>query len=428
MPKHEHFEELCAAASVGQATPEELVELEGHAAECATCRQTYADYLHLAARQFAAAEHNLTLSPQEAEECLNSELFIRRFFERAEREGIVFSRDVGREAGKASPISFAVLRRNVWNIPVTAAAAVALIAVAVSAIHLREKGQFSDARAPISVKTNQSPAQSEAAKVLEQRVVDLTAINSKLQAQVNQMSAELRNASVRLTSTETDLESSSQERRQLILKRDSLEAELENVRQELVASEAAAANAQQEVAKLRNHASDVDATLVVDEVKIHELKDELGEKSAALDREGQLLVNGKDVTELMAARNFHIVDVVDTDPRGKTQPAFGRIFFTAGKSLIFYAYDLNEAKMQKASYQYKVWARKEGEDKEVKNLGIFFSDDKAQRRWVFKCDDPKVLAEIDSVFVTLEPAGGDPSHPKGPNLMYAYLRGQPNHP
>jgi hypothetical protein len=59
---------------------------------------------------------------------------------------------------------------------------------------------------------------------------------------------------------------------------------------------------------------------------------------------------------------------------------------------------------------------------------MFYSDDKAQRRWTFKCDDPKILTEIDSVFVTLEPEKGDPSHPHGPNLMYAYLRGQPNHP
>jgi hypothetical protein len=93
-----------------------------------------------------------------------------------------------------------------------------------------------------------------------------------------------------------------------------------------------------------------------------------------------------------------------------------------------YAYDLNDSKMQKANYQYGVWAKKEGGDKQVQRLGIFYSDDKAQRRWVFKCNDPKVLTEIDSVFVTLEPTNGDPSHPKGPNRMYAYLRGQPNHP
>src|SRR5204863_10085750 len=128
------------------------------------------------------------------------------------------------------------------------------------------------------------------------------------------------------------------------------------------------------------------------------------------------------------ARNLHIVDVVDTDPRGRTRPSFGRIFFTEGKSLVFYPYDLSDARIEKAGYQYRVWAKKEGGDSKVKNLGIFYSDDKTQRRWVYKCNDPSVLNDIDSVFVTLEPANADQARPKGNNLMYAYLRGQANHP
>lgn len=130
----------------------------------------------------------------------------------------------------------------------------------------------------------------------------------------------------------------------------------------------------------------------------------------------------------MAARNLHIVDVVDTHARGKTRPAFGRIFFTEGKALIFYAYDLNDARTEKANYQYKIWAKKEGPDKKIISLGMFYVDDKAQRRWVFKCEDPNILNEIDSVFVTLERPNSDSSRPRGQNLMYAYLRGQPNHP
>jgi len=43
-------------------------------------------------------------------------------------------------------------------------------------------------------------------------------------------------------------------------------------------------------------------------------------------------------------------------------------------------------------------------------------------------NDPNVLNEIDSVFVTLEPPDGNPNQPKGDKLMYAYLRGQANHP
>ena len=172
----------------------------------------------------------------------------------------------------------------------------------------------------------------------------------------------------------------------------------------------------------------METKLVADQVRLRDLEQGLKETSASLDQDRQLLSLGHDVTDLMGARNLHIVDVADTDSRGKTRPAFGRIFFTEGKSLIFYAYDLNEAKMQKANYQYQVWAKKEGPNRQARRLGIFYSDDKAQRRWVFKCDDAKILQEIDSVFVTFGRPDGDPSHPEGSSLMYAYLRGQPNHP
>src|ERR1039458_7870610 len=108
--------------------------------------------------------------------------------------------------------------------------------------------------------------------------------------------------------------------------------------------------------------------LVAERVKIEDLTEDLKDKSAALDKERELLAVGHDVTELMGARNLHIVDVVDTDPRGKTRPAFGRIFFTEGKSLLFYAYDLNPAKIQKANYQYRIWAKREGADRQIKRL------------------------------------------------------------
>ena len=75
-----------------------------------------------------------------------------------------------------------------------------------------------------------------------------------------------------------------------------------------------------------------------------------------------------------------------------------------------------------------VWAKKEGQNRTPHRLGIFYSDDKAQNRWVFKCEDANVVREIDSVFVTLGRPNGDPTHPQGSNLMYAYLHGPPNHP
>jgi len=109
-----------------------------------------------------------------------------------------------------------------------------------------------------------------------------------------------------------------------------------------------------------------------------------------LNRERDLLTADRDIRELMAARNLHIADVFDTDAKGKTRPALGRIFFTEGKSLISYAYDLNDNRVQNAGYNYRVWGKKEGRGQQAKSLGIFYSDDKQQKRWVFKYDDPKV--------------------------------------
>jgi hypothetical protein len=60
-------------------------------------------------------------------------------------------------------------------------------------------------------------------------------------------------------------------------------------------------------------------------------------------------------------------------------------------------------------------------------LGVFYEDNATKKRWILKCDDPKTLAQIDAVFVTVEPNGGN-HKPSGKSLLFAYLRVDPNHP
>ena len=427
MLRHEHFEEICAAASVGQATGEELVELEQHASECGRCKHAYFNYLNVAAQQFATAKQDPTISPKAIEECIDSELFIRRFLDRAEREGITFSRDVEETVKLRAAIPFAFSRTVAWRMPAAAIAATLLFAAFASSAYLywRDSLNRAGSRPESQLSLRKKPAPVTAADL---RIAELANANLKLQAEVEHLSGELREMNDRLVANEADLKATSQDRRALASNRDALELRLEEVQRELTNSQARVANAQQEAMSQHQRAADMEATLIAEQVKLHDLESGLKEKSVALDQERQLLSLGHDVTDLMGARNLHIVDVVDTDGRGKARPAFGRIFFTEGKSLIFYAYDLNEAKMQKANYQYQVWAKKEGPNRQAQRLGIFYSDDKVQRRWVFKCDDAKILREIDSVFVTFGRPDGDSLHPEGSSLMYAYLRGQPNHP
>ena len=428
MLKHEHFEELCAAASIGQATGEELLSLEGHIAECDACRQAYLDYLNVAAHEFVAAKQDPTLSPHEAEECLNSELFTRRFFDRAEREGIIFSPEIDLNTKLPAPVPFAFSRLPFWQTPTRLMAATLFLAVAVSAAYFYGRDSLNHNRIAAEVGHGNLAATVLPIMADDPDVEKLSAANTTLQRQVDYLTGELHKVNDQLYASEMNLKATARDRRKLASDRVSLEMQSQHLQQELARSEVVAANAIEDAGAQRHHAADLEAKLVGDEMKLRDLQQGLKETSAALDQEHQLLSLGHDVTDLMGARNLHIVDVVDTDSRGKTRPAFGRIFFTEGKSLIFYAYDLNEAKMQKANYQYQVWAKKEGPNRQARRLGIFYSDDKAQRRWVFKCDDAKILQEIDSVFVTFGRPDSDPSHPEGSSLMYAYLRGQPNHP
>ena len=426
--KHEHFEELCAAASIGQATAEELAQLEQHTSECAACRQTYFDYLNVASLEFAAPRQAPSLSSRDLEEALNSELFTRRFFDRAKQEGIVFSSQVHKSTKIVAPVRALPSRRLFRPGWAAAIAAGVILAVVGSSSYFHWSRGFSKKKDTSAAIPNSFGSGPPTMPALDRRIQELTAVNVDLRLQIERLNTELSKKDDQLVGVEANLRATSQDRRNLASDRDALQAKLDTALQELGKTESLVAAAQQEASTQTTYAKDIEAKSVADQVKLRDLEDSLNEKSALLDHDRQLLRASHDVTDLMGARNLHIVDVVDTDARGKSRPAFGRIFFTEDKSLIFYAYDLNQQKMQKADYQYQIWAKKEGPNQRPMRLGIFYSDDKAQSRWMFRCDDPKVLREIDSVFVTFERSGSDPSHPEGPSLMYAYLRGQPNHP
>jgi hypothetical protein len=180
----------------------------------------------------------------------------------------------------------------------------------------------------------------------------------------------------------------------------------------------------QDLEQMRTAASNKEAQLVAQQYRINELSEQLESQKTAIDREQQLLAAGRDIRDLMTARNLHIIDVHDQDPHGESRP-FGRIFLTEGKRLIFYAYDLDTVKVKNASFQ--AWGQRIDGGKAAVNLGIFYVDDQKQSRWALKVEDSNLLKTIDSVFVTVEPSGGT-KKPSGKKLMYAYLRNPINHP
>lgn len=428
MVKHEHYQEICAVASVGQASGAELAELQQHMASCAECRQRYFDFMEIGASHYAVTTDNPELSATEANACIDSALLRERFFKRAESQGIVFSH-AGTDATLPEPRIHFFTQKNWPALAARAAAAVLLVAaVGLSGYYLGGRRVHTASLATHSSGSHDPAHVDSDGQQLRSRLASLEAENLSLTTELES----LKSSYTRATSAFARLQDNNAETEK---QRSALSADLKGRDETIGQLQKRVEESQSAVASLRGELEIVQvgraedqANLIESQVRIRDLSDQLAEKSSALEREKELLLAGRDVRELMASRNLHIVDVFDTDPKGKTRPAFGRIFLTEGKSLIFYAYDLNDPRVQSAGYHYRVWGKREGPSQRAKSLGIFYSDDKSQKRWVLQYDDPKVLQEIDSVFVTLEPPNENQSQPKGDKLMYAYLRGQANHP
>lgn len=159
---------------------------------------------------------------------------------------------------------------------------------------------------------------------------------------------------------------------------------------------------------------------------IDQLSMQLRERDETVAEQQQLLAPDRDIRELMGARELYIAEVYDVEHSGTRKP-FGRVFFTKNKSLIFYAYDLDQQPGVTNASAFQVWGCHGADRKRAMNLGIFYMDQANDKRWVLKVDDPKTLKQIDSVFVSVEPNGGSPK-PGGNQLLFAYLRMEPNHP
>jgi hypothetical protein len=162
------------------------------------------------------------------------------------------------------------------------------------------------------------------------------------------------------------------------------------------------------------------------ESKVARLSVEMSDKERRIVEDEQFLNSDRDIRELMGARQLYIADVFDVDSRSRTRPPFGRIFYTHGKSLIFYAFDLDNQKGAVRASAFQVWG-KSANAKMARSLGILYLDNESNRRWLLRSDNAEQLEKMDSVFVTVEPQGGSPK-PTGKPFLYALLRKEANHP
>jgi hypothetical protein len=420
MPKHEPFEEMCALAALGELPQEGREELREHLRECTSCRASLEQFSSVLNELPVVANDSSLPRPKLLR---RDDGYRERFLERARGEGISLSTQVD-DAARERRLSWRLPHPAMsWPALTAGALALALLSIAFQVYSAVQRDARRDNH-QTTANAIASPAQAPSAQ----------ANGSSNQSTIERLQAELVRAGAQVSELRQRLDTLEHAELVASTERADLNSKLQQAREmnaelskELSARELKMASLQGEITSLQGERAQVGASLSQQQSQVKYLSDQLQSSRDALTRREQLLAQGRDVRELMGARNLHIIDLYDADGRGRTQKTFGRVFYTEGKSLIFYAFDLDEAKLAKAGFTYQAWGEREGQQGSVKRLGMLYVDDHAQKRWVLKVEDPDRLAEIDSVFVTLE-RSGEPKTPRGQKLLYAYLRSGANHP
>jgi hypothetical protein len=416
-PPHEHFVELCALSTSGTLGAEEWKELREHLAGCAKCRKTKQEYEALITSTIPAlapddgladtgAAHD-PLPPVSAEYALLEKL-------EAETES--------RVAEPIPPTPLPIYRWRVWRWGATAALLFAFCGIGYWAGVREGKRAASGSRSAATAANNQTeasrrqpvsePIAAEPAKG-RMETPQLQAELRKVQSEAAELREQKAQLEQRLDQQGVDLDRGAAERTELDQKLAATEASLQTLEGKL---DLTAEQNRQETAQF-----------VDQQTHISELSASLREQEKKVTQDQQLLEHDRDIRNLMGARDLYIAEIYDVAKNGDTQKPFGRVFYTKGKSLIFYAYDLDQQPGVQRASTFQAWGRIGSDTKHDRNLGIFYQDDINKQRWILKSTDAKTLSQIDAVFVTVEP-NGESARPSGKPLLFTYLRMTPNHP
>jgi hypothetical protein len=417
---HERFRELSALANAGTLSSAELAELHGHLQCCGYCREVYDQYRFLG--QVGIPELVAIHSSGQEDTKWDDTATRRKLLARIRNKG---------NRPDKNRFSFAALQSfpgfaNRYRAFAGAALVMCLaVVVAGAAYHVGRRTQANTKRVAFedrlqALKAEKQSVQAQLDTQADQ-ILRLQEDDSRNAKQVAELRLALRTMTDRANDAVSAKNRTDEQMRLVSEQRDALSVRLRE-------AERANQSIQAELASLRAERDRTLLRTVSLESKIDELTAVTRDQERRLKDDEQYLASDRDIRELMGARRLYIADVYDVDSRSRTRKSFGRVFYTQGKSLLFYAFDLDPGVKNVNAYQ--VWGRKEtaqGTQVRPKSLGILYLDSESNHRWVMRFDDPKQLEEIDAVFVTVEPRGGSPK-PTSKPFLYALLRQEANHP
>jgi hypothetical protein len=420
MSDHEYFQELSALSAIGQLSAEEDRELAEHLKECERCGGVHLSFARLVQQLLpqtdATPRRKKSTVPVPA---LDADVRAR-FLARARVDGIDFPPDSERAHSSGSSFFWQALQLR----PVRAIAPIAVVAILVLWVGQTYQLVPRVTTAPVESRStlvvHDNDDTREPSGTLHQTIEEDTARIELLKKKNAESIRSLQRLQTQLDDSQRQAEKLSADLQQT----ESEKSELVKASQE---DHATIANLRSQSDSFDHERASMLRSQSVFEEQVRNLTASLQEKTADLNHELQLKAVNMNVSQLMGSRNLHIMDVHKVGENGKAAKAYGRIFYVEGQSLVFYAFDLPGGGLNPSNYTFQGWGRREPERQSVRNLGTFEADDHEQHRWVLKVNDPSLLTGIDSVFVTSESLR-DSKQPRGRELMFANIAGQPNHP
>jgi hypothetical protein len=424
---HDEFIELCAVSTSGEMTGKEKKQLHEHLAICPSCREAMHQFEVLLSETIPALapdSENLISDSSWSQERAEAALFQRLALEEelGKEQGEVGGSNL---AGKLPLSAHQATWRNVWTL--CAAGILLCIALGVSAYRvgthrgkeLTSSGTGQNQANQIVLLQQLSDAGHDR-DTLRSRIEERDKEIISLRRGLEQQAGEMGHLKVTQRQMEDDFRNERTGRQGLLQERSDLNQKLE-------AAQTQAQVLENKLGVLESQSSKDKQRAAVLNAQVIDLTHLLHDREGTIDQQQELLAHDRDIRDLMGARDLYVAEVYDVERTGETRKPYGRVFYTKGKSLVFYAYDLEQQNGVKTASTFQAWGRRGPDRQQALNLGVFYEDSASKKRWVLKFDDSKALEQIDAVFVTVEPDGG--SHkPSTKPLLFAYLRVDPNHP
>ena len=378
MDSHEKYLELCAASTAGELNAEEEQKLVEHLAVCASCRRAKREYDSAIQQAIPALADDLSSPSEEPDAAWSIERAEAAFFKQLKTDQN--TRPLAQRAAEAPDTEptgrrFAYRPSRIpWAELWMPVAACALLAIALGIVAYR-----SGLRRGVEVSHQQTDTISASDTSLDAQISDFGHERAQLLAKLADDDSAIKALRQELAAQTEEIKHFQPTTDSGAVRTQSAGQPVTSVSADNARRDAELAAAQANLQQLQARADAISQErenaakrALVLEAKVEELAElarkreqAMDEQQAQISKQQELLDHDRDIRELMGARDLYIAEVHDVGGNGQTDKTYGRVFYTKGKSLIFYAgYDLDQEAGLKSASTFQAWGRHGGVDKQ----------------------------------------------------------------